>query len=132
MNRRYDWASKMHSAIDYHKDKSFEWGKNDCCIFTARVIDAMCDSSLEEDLAKKYQDEKTALNYIKQSNGIKSAIESHLGKSEVGRPKRGDAVLFINDDREAVGICTGASIVSMGIFGISSVDRSNIICYWNI
>lgn len=132
MKRRYDWAFQMHSVIDTHKDKSFEWGKNDCCLFASRVVDAMCDSSFEEELKKKYHDEQSAMDYINSSNGIKTAIESHLGIASNGRPKRGDVVLFENEGREILGICTGTKIISMATNGLAEVDRSTIVCFWEI
>jgi len=133
LNRRYDWASQMFSVIDAHINSPFEWGMNDCCLFVARVVDAMCGTKHEVELSKHYSDEASALLYIEQSGGIGKAVETYIGQSKTeGRPKRGDVVLFNGDNGETLGICLGQVIAAMGQDGVVHADRSSVICYWSI
>ncbi len=133
MNRRYDWASQMYSVIDAHIDSPFEWGLNDCCLFAARVVDAMCGTAHEVELTKHYSDEASALQYIENSGGIEKAVASYLGESQFeGRPVRGDVCLIQHNDREALGICIGKEIAVQTTEGISYVDRSAVLKFWGI
>ncbi len=133
MNRRYDWASQMYSVIDAHIDSPFEWGLNDCCLFAARVVDAMCGTAHEVELTKHYSDEASALQYIENFGGIAKAVETYLGKSLTdGRPNRGDVILFSGENGETIGVCCGLYIAAMGAEGIVTTNRSTVICYWSI
>ncbi len=131
--RRHDWSSQLYLQIDAHKERSFACGDNDCCLFVARVVDAMCDTDHEMTLRDKYQDEQTALEYISRSGGIASAVDTVIGshKSE-GRPMRGDVVLFNGENGETLGICVGRYIAAMGKDGVVFADRPSMICYWSI
>lgn len=131
--RRHDWSSQLYFQIDSHKDRSFIWGDNDCCLFVARVVDAMSDTNHEMTLRDKYQDEQTALEYISLSGGIADAVDTFIGshKSE-GRPMRGDVVLFNGENGETLGICVGRYIAAMGKDGVVFADRPSMICYWSI
>lgn len=130
--RRHDWADQMHCVIDQHADAKFEWGRNDCCLFVARVVDAMCDTDHESALSQNYHDEETALAYIKESGDIAQAVSTYIGEPKTGRPSRGDVVLFRGQNGETLGVCVDRSIVAMGAIGTVRVARDAIICYWSI
>jgi len=130
--RRHDWAERMFAEIDAHADKEFEWGKNDCCLFVARVVDAMCDTEHQAALSKHYHDEQTALAYIQDSGDIAQAVSTYIGERKNGRPSRGDVVLFKGHNGETLGVCVNRSVVAMGAIGTVRVARDTIICYWSI
>jgi hypothetical protein len=131
--RRYDWASQMFSVIDAYADVPFQWGENDCCLFVARVVDAMCDTKHEAELATHYSDEQTALEYIEASGGIAKAVSTYIGEPQVsGRPKRGDVVLIHFNDRDALGVCVGDSIAVQTSDGIGYVERGSVLKFWSI
>jgi len=132
LNRRHDWADKMFSTIKDHESLPFEYGKNDCCSFVARIVDAMCDTEHEKALLQNYHDEPTALEYIKRSGGIEKAVEAYIGIAKQGRPHRGDVVLIHVNDRDALGICIGREIAVKTTDGVSYVDRSVLLKFWSI
>lgn len=35
-----DWPARMRAAIDFHRDRPFEWGASDCSLF-AEAVEAM-------------------------------------------------------------------------------------------
>jgi hypothetical protein len=132
--KRHDWVDKLFFTIDELEKEPFEWGKIDCCMFAARIVDAMCDTSYAADLAKEYDDEKSALAYIKSFGSIKEAVSSWLGEpsDKTIYTQRGDVVLFENDGRETLGICVGSTIVSTGEFGIVHVPVYNALYRWAV
>lgn len=128
--RRYDWVEKMWHTIDAHINQDFRYGELDCCIFAARVVDAMCDTKHEELLRTHYSDEDTALAYIEINGGLQEAVSTYLGKSCDGRAQRGDVVMFRGELGETIGICVGPYIASVYRNGIVFLQRDNIICRW--
>lgn len=130
--RRNDWAAKMYETIAAHNDLEFEWGVNDCCLFSARVIDAMCGTDHEKTLKTKYTDEPSALAYIASEGGLDKAVSSFLGPALEGRPSRGDAVLVNVNKRELIGICVGKEIAIKSTHGIDYAPRSLIKAFWRI
>lgn len=132
MNRREDWLDRMWTTIEAHNGQPFVWGNNDCCSFTAKVVDAMCDSNFVEQLSEKYSDEESAIRYIVEEGGMQRAISGYLGDPKVGRAKRGDVVLFEGALGETLGICVGGTIASVNDSGVVYFPRSTTICYWTI
>ena len=130
--RRHDWAERMFAEIDAHANKEFDWGKNDCCLFAARVVDAMCDTKYEAALSQHYYDEETALVYIKESSGIAEAVSTYIGEPKEGRPKRGNVVLIHFNNRDALGICVGSSIAVQTTNGVSYAPRNTVLKVWSI
>lgn len=132
MSRRADWHDKMWAAIDAHMDAQFDYGKTDCCLFTARVVDAFCDTEHEKTLSEHYKDEATALAYIEVSGGLEAAVSTYLGQSKVGRAQRGDVVMFNGARGQTLGICVGQTIASVYSDGVVFLPRSLSICYWTV
>lgn len=132
MTRRGDWLHQMWSTIEAHKDQPFAWSGNDCCSFSAKVVDAMCDSNFAEQLSDKYNDEDSAIRYIVEEGGMQRVISTYLGEPKVGRAQRGDVVLFEGALGETLGICVGNTIASVNDSGVVYFPRSETICHWTI
>ena len=132
MSRRTDWVAQMWLTIEDHADAEFLWGVNDCCLFIARVIDAMTESSHELDLASQYSDQATALAYIDSHGSLEAAVTYHLGEPVSGRALRGDAVMCANNGNPCLGICVGSTVACVGESGLSWLPRSDILTRWAI
>jgi hypothetical protein len=122
----------MWFTIEDHADAEFLWGVNDCCLFVARVIDAMTDTSHELDLASQYSDEATALAYIASHGSLETAVSFHLGNPSSGRAQRGDAVMCANNGNPCIGICVGSTVACVGESGLRWLPRSEILTRWTI
>jgi hypothetical protein len=132
VRRKEDWHDRMWAMLDTLADSSFEYGKIDCCIFSAKVVDAMCDTEYEKKLSKYYCDENTAKAYIEVSGGLEQAVSSHIGQSKQGKPQRGDVVMFSGELGQTLGIYVGSKIASVNSNGVVFISRSTTICYWTI
>jgi len=132
LSRRDDWVGQMWSAIEDHTDAPFVWGLNDCCLFAARVVDAMTDSDFELELSSQYSDEETALAYIASHGSLEAAVTSHLGDPSPGRALRGDVVMVDGGNGHALGICVGGTVAALTDKGPLFMPRSAIITRWAI
>jgi hypothetical protein len=131
--KRFDWVRRMYDTIDAIQGEPFAWGKNDCCLFSARVVDAMCDTDFADQLRQEYQDERTAMLYIASFGSIKAALEYWLGKPQsLIYAQRGDVMLFDNDGRDTVGIFVGDGIISTGETGLVRVSKDSALHSWAV
>lgn len=128
--KRHDWTSRMFAVIEDHKRREFAWGRNDCCLFVARVVDAMAGSAIEPQLT--YGDEAGAMALIASHGGLKQAASVYLGEPVGGRAVRGDPVLIDGGEGDALGICLGAQVVAMGKGGLRYVPRAEILAVWRV
>ena len=132
MSRNADWVDQMFATIEAHTDLPFEWGVNDCCIFVARVIDAMTSSTIEADLSAEYHDEETALAFIASHGSLEAAVSVFLGDPVPGMAMRGDAVLLDGGNGPALGIMLGDVIAAMGPDGIVYMPRGAALMRWAV
>lgn len=132
MVRRNDWASRMFDVVSEHQNRDFEWGGADCCLFVARVIDAMTDSDLEVQICTRYSDEPSALRFIAEHGSLEDAVSFYLGDIVSGSPQRGDAVLIHGGEDFAMGICLGGTVAGMGPNGLKLLPLSEVIGVWRV
>jgi hypothetical protein len=128
--RRHDWASRMHAVIDAHRCRPFAWGDNDCCLFVARVVDAMTDSEYERAILEHYRDEETGRALIGKHGGMLGAVTAFLGDPVPQRAARGDVVLIDGGEGEALGICMGRDVVAVGESGLRAIPRKDALKVW--
>jgi hypothetical protein len=128
--KRADWLDKMWETIEAHEGRAFAWGVDDCCLFAARVYDAMHDTHHAEALAARYHDEASALEYIETQGGIGPAVCEYLGEMRRTRPMRGDVVLVENAGREMLGICTGRAVAALGPDGPVTLPKASVMGVW--
>lgn len=109
----------------------FEWGKNDCCMFSANCAFAITGT----DYAKPYRGYKTAKGAMGRLKGI--GVEG-IATKLWGHPKtaayakRGDVVLFDCGDGDALGICIGDKIAVMGQDGLVILPMSECLKAWSV
>lgn len=130
--RRADWLERLAGVIADHTSRPFAWGRNDCCLFVARAVDAMTDTDLETRLSVRYSDERGALRMIADAGSLEAACSEFLGESCEDFASRGDAVLIDGGEGDAVGICIGMHVVAMGPQGLQKLARDVIRKVWHV
>lgn len=108
----------MWAAIQGHDQDVFGWGKLDCCLFAAEVVDAMTGSQFVEALQARYADKRSAARFLKDEGGLEAAVNAYLGPAAPGRPVRGDVVLFNTPAGYCLGICVGQQIAAISSAGL--------------
>ncbi len=131
--RRKDWVSRLLAVVDDAQGRPFEWGQHDCCLFAARCIDAVTGSFWAGSLDACYQDEATALAYIKAEGGIRASVSRRFGDPVPPLlARRGDLVLVDSPLGEAVTVCVGPSLVGAAPSGLTVLPLSAGLCAWRI
>lgn len=130
--RRHDWAARLFDVVTEHEVMPFQWGRTDCCMFVARALDAMLDTTYAGQLQNLYHDEESALDFISQHGGLPGAVSVFLGHPTDARAARGDVVLIDGGEGLAVGICMGGHLLAMGPTGLRILERSEIRAVWKV
>ena len=74
MKKKEDWIDIFFEFVRENKDKPFEWGKWDCCIFANACIKAMTGQNLIPSTLK-WKNEETAMKAIKDyGKTLKGAV----------------------------------------------------------
>lgn len=109
----------------------FEWGVNDCCMFSANAALAIT----KQDYAKPYRGYKTAKGALSRLKDI--GVEG-LATKAWGEPKaaayarRGDVILYDCGDGDALGVCIGDKIAVMGQDGLVILPMSECLKSWSV
>jgi hypothetical protein len=109
----------------------FEWGANDCCMFSANAVLAMTG----KDYAQPYRGYKTAKGALSRLKDI--GVEG-LATQTWGQPKapayaqRGDVILYDCGKGDALGICTGDKIAVIGHEGLVILPMSDCLKAWSV
>ena len=98
MKRLINWEVLLNQYIDSVRDRKFEWGVFDCCVFSAGVIQAVTGIDYMYEFRGKYDSEASsqqALESIGKGNLYKTLL-SKFGKPgrNVAIYEKGDLVLY--------------------------------------
>ncbi len=129
-----NWESKLNNYIDEMRYTPFEYGKNDCCIFTIKAQKIITGKTTFPEFDGTYSslDEGKA---ILQKLGFKTWIggcNKRLQKIDLSFASRGDVVSMRTFDSFAMGICMGRIGVFVGEKGIVAIPREDLKLAWRI
>lgn len=109
------WEKNLYAYLE--TVGPFQWGANDCCSFVSNAIQIMRG----DDVWKDYRGYKTKLGaqkILKKSDGLEGLWTKILGEPvNVKLLKRGDVVLYSNNNDPLVGICLGVNFVALNLDG---------------
>jgi hypothetical protein len=138
MTRVENWETKLAEAIEGAKDRGFQYGAFDCCLFAASIIEAITGTNLMKGM--EYGSEDDALQVI-QSLGsdllfaVTAIAQQHeLESIAPAFAQRGDLVIVNVNDKQVVGIIgTDARYaVCTTLRGVVQIERERIIAAWRV
>lgn len=71
--------SEMNKLVNRLSDAPFEYGKNDCYLFTAKLVKQWHGKDYLTFHSKAYKDEDSARQYIEANGGIVALVTGTLG-----------------------------------------------------
>ncbi|WP_183024386.1 DUF6950 family protein [Variovorax sp. UMC13] len=130
--RRADWQLRLAEFAKKRVSMPFEWGRNDCCLFTVDAVLAMTGV----DYAARFRGYSTALaaaRVVEQQGGIRQlAVDAWGAPVSPLLAGVGDVVLVINESRELLAVCNGTTAIGPGPDGLAVMDMSAAIAAWKI
>ena len=136
MKKKEDWIDIFFEFIRENKDKPFEWGKWDCCIFANACIKSMTGQNLIPSTLK-WKNEETAMKAIKENGKTLNGAVTKAYKAKKLQTIKpmfittGDLVIF-KEESELVGISDGFNILEPSDDGIEFKSHDLIIKGWRI
>jgi hypothetical protein len=127
-----DWQMRLADFAKSRASMPFEWGRNDCCLFTVDAGLAMTGV----DHAAPFRGYTTALGaarVVERNGGIRQLATDAWGEPVMPLMAGvGDAVLLLNEGRELLAICNGTSALGPGPDGVAVMDMGAAIAVWKI
>ena len=137
MKRVSEWDMKLAQFLKENRERDFQWGKWDCCIFANACLKVI---SGEDVIPKtlKWKDEKSAFKAIKDYGGTldkaleKAALAAGMEPVEVHFVTTGDLVVVMDENKPVAGISDGSRVMSPSDGGYAFSLPSTIEKAWRV
>lgn len=110
MTRVPAWEENLLKTVELYKTRPFQWGKNDCCFFSAACVEAITGENPLTRFKPDYSSKFQAFRFLKESaNGpLFKTLENLFGKAvSTAKLGRGDLVYREGPEGPTVGVCLG-------------------------
>ena len=137
MKRVPDWDMKLAVFLKENRERDFEWGKWDCCIFANACLKVICGQDVIPKTLK-WKDEKSAFKAIKDYGGTldnaleKAALAAGMEPVEVHFVTTGDLVVVMDENKPVAGISDGSRVMSPSDGGYAFSLPSTIEKAWRV
>lgn len=121
--RRQDWPERLAEQVAAAQERAYELGAHDCWRFTCACIEAMTGVDFWPRFAG-YRTKAQALRTIARiAPSLGQAVTVVLGADEQApaMARRGDVLLYRDDEGEHLGVCVGAAVAVLGPQGLEFV-----------
>ena len=136
-----DWAGRFDRLLVAGRERPFEWGKWDCCLFVADALLAVTGLDLAADLRFQYSSLREARWLLRARYGSAS-IETSVGilflraglqRCDPGMAQRGDPVMARQGSDFQVGVIglNGSVVINSETKGLVRLPRSLVTRAWN-
>lgn len=124
MMRRNDWQSRLFALIRQRASAPFAHGTNDCCMFAADCVVAMCDEDPARDYRGTYGTEAGAAVAVAKAGGLRAIARAAFGDEITATLARvGDVGLIEHSGNvQALAVYDGLRWLAPGEFGLARVD----------
>lgn len=130
ITRRLDWPARLDALIAERRQRPFEWGAHDCCLFVCDAVEAITGHDPAADL-RGYSTERAALRLVKQAGGVRALADARLGAAiPVLMAQVGDAGLIQFDGRESLALCGGGHWLAPGEQGLEVLPLGDALAAW--
>lgn len=132
--RKENWQKDFSSLLMKKVHEPFGWGKNDCIIFGAQVVETITGEDFYSQYLG-YESKKEADVIIKKNGGVEKLISKHLGRSfeNVLFARRGDLVLM-HLPQKTIGVVddTGEKIACLSESGLIRLPLKKAVRFWRV
>lgn len=104
-----DKEAALHYYVQSQIGKPFEYGVNDCALFSAGAIDTIADTSLRDELTGLWNDKESAIAY-EQEHSIEDYLKERFTPVAENHAQTGDVVLIDVNGWTSTSICMGSKI----------------------
>lgn len=129
---------QLEPLLKRYRSEPFEWGVNDCVLFTARCIDAQLGGYSYLNLVSelyRYMTFRQAYRMMINLGGLEAATSHHLGEpTNWARLENGDVVLGRAMDRDVqlLGVLYNQGFLTTGPLGIVTMSMDYALKGWKL
>ncbi|WP_145395991.1 DUF6950 family protein [Paracoccus sulfuroxidans] len=126
MKRREDWRSRLYSYLDSVRDIPFQYGVQDCALFTASCVEAQTGEDPASDFRGRYTTELGGLRKIRAAgfDDQRDFVAKTFHEiTDVVYTQVGDIVIL---NEGPLGLCVGDRVAAVGEEGIYFVSLDDI------
>jgi hypothetical protein len=117
--RQVNWQMNLLNVIEAADKRPFLWGENDCLLFAADCVKAMCGDDLAAAYRGTYNSELTAKKVLLKTHGtLEKAIGAFLPEVHVKLAQRGDIAVIDNGGNRCAGVVWSGGVYAMGVNGV--------------
>lgn len=116
----------LPTYITAHLSKPFEWGVNDCVLFTIGWLEIATGIDYLS-AYKPWSNERQAVRKVREAGGLLSLFDQHLQRVDPRMAVDGDIALI---DGTAF-LFSGPHVVSVGESGLVFINRMEAKCAWH-
>ena len=132
-----DWEIRFREFLKDNRERDFEWGKWDCCIFANECLKVICGRDIIPSTLK-WHDEISAMRAIRDYGETldlaldKAATEAGMYSIQTQYVTTGDLVVVLNENKPVAGISDGVRVMSPSDGGYAFSMPSLIEGAWRI
>lgn len=111
-----DVEIKLHEYVESQIGLPFQFGRNDCPLFTLGAVDIMCGTEYKWQFVGKWTDQKSAWKYAKKHGDIYHHLQSYgFKRVDIQFIQVGDILIMAQDLAHAkkwrsVAVCMGSKV----------------------
>lgn len=102
-----NWPKILSAMLKDRANMPWEWGRNDCLMFPADIVNALTGFDPAARWRGKYSNQIEAMNILAGYGGIRELIDDALGfkgSESILQAARGDAVVMLTPEGEMAGV----------------------------
>jgi len=136
------WQSALDDFLTAHRERRFQYGVWDCCLFACDAIEVMTGVDVAVQFRGRYHSRTEALRAIRDYAGEVSvrAVAERVTEAyampqvHILRARRGDVALIRRPRDYSLGIVAlnGTDVVTVTPQGLQRIALSNVVCGWHV
>jgi len=139
MQRKSNWPAALSLFLQEKAALPFQWGENDCCLFTADWLAILTGQypAPAAELRGTYADALSAARAIKQRGGVEQIAADYCaaqgwGEVATAYAQRGDIATVDTEHGPALGVVLGREVCHPGAAGVVRVPLKTARRAWRV
>lgn len=115
MHRQADWETRLAAYLEPLRLRPFEWGRHDCCTFSAGAVEAMTGVDPMPEFRGRYTTAIGSARALKRygAGTLEATLDTKFERVPAALAQRGDVIMT----EGLLGICLGGIAVVVGSAG---------------
>lgn len=136
MHRLPDWEARLAAYLEPLRTRPFQWGRHDCCTFSAGAVEAMTGTDPMPEFRGRYSTAIGSARALRRfgAGDLAATMDQKFVRLPASLARRGDIVMTAG----LLGVCLGGVLVAVGREGdregLVRIDRARWqdACAWRV